>query len=1290
MSLAALFGLASSGVPKLQADYASTVTGLNPVAYYRLNTTNAVPIEYAATNRGSLGVAFHGAYRNMAVSRGIPGAIVGDPSTAVFASGGSSVVVPHASSYNPSGAFSVEAWLKPSSDTVTLSCALNSGHMADPRSGWILYQNGSEGWVFRMYNQNGLTTSLELTGGSPLATNVWGHVAVTYDGTTATLYVNGAAAATGQPSGTPSNFVPNTDGPFVIGARSDFAYPWSGAADEVAVYTSMLSAADVLAHYQSGTNAGRTESYSTLVLTKNPALYLRLDEPSLQLPVAANSGSYGTAADGHFLPGTVSQVPSLQKQAAPGFESTNVAAGFNGTSGSVQIPGQSLTTDTATFVAWVKREGTQPARAGIIHNRGSSTLATGLGLHDDGISLSYNWEDKGDAYNYNPGFVLPDRTWTFVAVSVTAENAVLYMGSAKGLQASTNNYANGPHDFSGATLEIGWDNYAATRIFNGAIDEIAVWDKALTYDQISNLFSAALPAILGVNRSPADPVYEGSSVTFQATASSTNVTYQWRKNGLALAGQTSATLTLNNLAQTDTGDYDVTVVTGGQTLTSLAEHLEVQFSPPIIEKAPVSAVRFLNGRLVFAATIKGSAPLSVQWKHGASVLPGETLPSLTLTDLQPSDAGEYTLVVTNPYGTKEATASLSLATPTKLGSAITDLSPVGYWRLDETGGSVAYDYWGGTDGTANAGATNSVPGPRPTAQPGFDATNTAYQFDGSSGKVVIPALNLNRATATIVAWINPNGAQADYAGVVFSRGSAVSGLDYKGTTDQLGYHWNDAASTYNWESGLSPVQGQWNFVALVVEPTQATLYLDSGSGLTSSVNTVDHGTSAFDGTVQIAQDGTSSRLFKGGIDDVAIWNRALSESEIQALRAAGFAGTYTAKPIALVQQPKSQTIMAGSSRVLSVTVSGSVPITYQWQKNGQDIPGATRSQLSLAQATEADTGIYRVVVTQGTRTLTSSEATLTVKPVPTHLNIPQDLVLHLKFDASYQDSSGRTNHGTAVGQPKIVSGKVGTGALQYSTVLTDGEISAANYVTLGTPADLQFGASTSFSVAFWTKFSGGLQDLPFLCNNVDSYGGAGFVFAPSYGTGSWSWSLNDGASPLGWPGAAAQYGNDAGYANTLNDGEWHHLAFLIDRTGDVATYVDGKWVHSKSIQGLAFNPDTGLSINIGQGANADYKVGGTVEMDDLGIWRRALSEYEAQAIYVVGSQYGRSFDSEGPATVTLAWQRAAMGITLTWSTGTLEAADDINGTWSTVTGAAAPSYTVTPTGVRKFYRVRVP
>jgi len=93
-------------------------------------------------------------------------------------------------------------------------------------------------------------------------------------------------------------------------------------------------------------------------------------------------------------------------------------------------------------------------------------------------------------------------------------------------------------------------------------------------------------------------------------------------------------------------------------------------------------------------------------------------------------------------------------------------------------------------------------------------------FDGSTQYLETPALNLYTSTATFLAWVKRNGAQIDYAGIVFCRGgSTTSGLDC-GASGDLRYHWNDEAGTYNYRSGLIPPDGQWALAALVVTPAR--------------------------------------------------------------------------------------------------------------------------------------------------------------------------------------------------------------------------------------------------------------------------------------------------------------------------------------------------------------------------------------------------------------------------------------------------------------------------------------
>ncbi len=1296
--LAGLLSVAVLCPTRAVADYASAVKALNPVAYYRFTDTDQVPTEVPAVNRGSLGAAFNGEYQVMADARGRAGAIAGDADTSVFIDGstGAQVVVPYSPDYNPAGPFSVEFWANPANNdagTHTAASAMVNGQNpanADDRSGWCLRHNGTD-WQFILgYDHSDGATyyGTTLTAAGTVTAGAWQHVVAVYTGSEVKLYVNGSEVATDVP---PAQFpmLRNTGAPLILGDRGYTGWDYNGLVDEVAIYTSALTPAEVQSHYANGINSARTTAYADLIMQKDPPVYLRLGEPSLALPVAVNSGSYGTAADGVFLVGTQSAIPGPQSPAVTGFESTNTAAGFNGVGGSVRVPGLNLNTDTATMVCWIKRDGKQPARAAIMHNRkvtAPEVKATGLGFQDDGLALSYNWEDQGSAYNFNPGFVPPDQAWTFVAVTISTDNGVLFMGSAAGLQAATNEFANIPHDFSGTSLEIGWDNYQTTRVFRGDIDEFAIFDKTLTYDQIASLYNAALPGILSLTRT-ADPVYEGMDVTFQTTvAGPAPITYRWLKGGAPITGETGATLELKNVTMADSGDYSVEATTGGKTLTSAVNHLEVVTSPPVLTTVPASAVRFLNGAVRFTTAALGSQPITFQWKHGVDAIAGATAPTLALTDLQPADAGDYTVVVSNQYGSTNVTVTLTLVTPTKLAAAAADLGPIGYWRLDETTGTMVYDYWGGRDGVANAGVTLGVTGPVPTAFKGFDAGNTADDFNGSGGEVDIPPLNVNKAALTIVAWIKPNGAQDDYDGIVFSRGgNTVAGLDYQ-TGGQLGYHWNDAANTYNWGSGLYPADGQWNFVALVVEPDQATIYLDDGQGfgMQYGVNIVDHNPEEFDGTLRFGSDSGTGRFFKGAIDDVVIYDRSLTEAEINSLHDAGVNGTYVTSPVKIVEQPKGQTIMAGASYTLSAKAAGTLPLTYQWQKDGQDLPGAIRSSLPFTSATVADTGSYQLFVTQGATKVSTTPATLTVQPVPTYLNLADNLVLHLKFDGNYQDSSGRNNNGTPEGSPQIVAGKIGSGALHYSTV-SDGGVITANYVSLGTPTDLDFGPGESFSVAFWVKFTGSPGDLPFLANNTGSMGGPGVTLAPSYNQGGWSWGLNDSITSQPWPGV----GLYDPVQNTLNDGTWHHLVHIFDRTGDGTTYLDGVKVNATAI-GTASGWDlrTALPWTIGQ-AGGSYAEPGVFEMDDLGVWRSVLTDYDAQAIYIVGQNYGRSFDTTAPVEVTMQIQKTANGVVIQWSNGTLESADAVTGPWSTVNGANPPNMTVTPSGGAKFYRVKL-
>jgi beta-galactosidase len=86
---------------------------------------------------------------------------------------------------------------------------------------------------------------------------------------------------------------------------------------------------------------------------------------------------------------------------------------------------------------------------------------------------------------------------------------------------------------------------------------------------------------------------------------------------------------------------------------------------------------------------------------------------------------------------------------------------------------------------------------------------------------------------------------------------------------------------------------------------------------------------------------------------------------------------------AITAQPASQSVTAGQTAMFNVTASNTAPLSYQWQKNGAAISGATPPSYTTPATTAADNGSqYAVVVSNSAGSITSATATLTVNPAP--------------------------------------------------------------------------------------------------------------------------------------------------------------------------------------------------------------------------------------------------------------------------------------------------------------------
>jgi len=165
-----------------------------------------------------------------------------------------------------------------------------------------------------------------------------------------------------------------------------------------------------------------------------------------------------------------------------------------------------------------------------------------------------------------------------------------------------------------------------------------------------------------------------------------------------------------------------------------------------------------------------------------------------------------------------------------------------------------------------------------TNGPTYSATNSgSIVFDGTNDYVQCLG-SLTVTAATFVTWIRRNGNQAQYDGILFSRGTNTTGMNFQ-ISNQIGYHWNDITNTFTWQSGLTIPDLTWCMVAVSVTSTAATAYLCQTSGITTATNTVSHDSSVLD-DIKLAFDDGAARYFTGNIAIAQLYNIALSAAEV--------------------------------------------------------------------------------------------------------------------------------------------------------------------------------------------------------------------------------------------------------------------------------------------------------------------------------------------------------------------------------------------------------------------------
>jgi hypothetical protein len=151
------------------------------------------------------------------------------------------------------------------------------------------------------------------------------------------------------------------------------------------------------------------------------------------------------------------------------------------------------------------------------------------------------------------------------------------------------------------------------------------------------------------------------------------------------------------------------------------------------------------------------------------------------------------------------------------------------------------------------------------------------------------------------------------------------------------------------------------------------------------------------------------------------------------------------------------------------------------------------------------------------------------------------------------------------------------------------------------------------------------------------------------------------------------------------------LIYVIDRTAGAAVYLDGVVAHQNRQRGTTVagigNINSAYSATIGQDPTGLYPQSsdGNINIDDLGVWNRALTPLEAASIFTAANISQLSFTNV--PTVTLSFTRlAGERVQLTWTSGSLQSSTNLLGPWTTL-GVTSP-YTNNLTGQQQFFRAK--
>ncbi len=301
-------------------------------------------------------------------------------------------------------------------------------------------------------------------------------------------------------------------------------------------------------------------------------------------------------------------------------------------------------------------------------------------------------------------------------------------------------------------------------------------------------------------------------------------------------------------------------------------------SPPTIDAQPAGGTVVAGSDFTFTVSATGAS--TFVWRKNGNPISGATTASYRLSDVKINDAGTYSVVVANSAGSLTSDGAELVVTPAPTFATYTEAvladNPIHYYPLDETSGTVAADL--GSLATSGGIYTGGFTLGQSSAAP---LLGNCVRLNGAEGTFVDLGQFHPGNSVTLEAWVNADlDASSTYKAII-ARWDGSYEMDWNpGDVGNLVIR-NDA-NAFGGVATESPIsRGQWHHMVSVFDAGTLTIFVDGVQGSSQTIGGVLQNAGPTPDRVLIGATRSGNFNWKGLIDEVAIYDTALTPAQIR-------------------------------------------------------------------------------------------------------------------------------------------------------------------------------------------------------------------------------------------------------------------------------------------------------------------------------------------------------------------------------------------------------------------------